>query len=189
MTTAITTKINGVEVSRLTDTVQAVSSNPSLAAFQFRLQNRWIDCGQNQSEVQPFFGCGQEIAHREPMTLVADEPGILLGQDKGANPAEYLLHALAACVTTSMIYHAAARGIVIDAVESSIEGDADVRGFLDLDPNVRKGFQKIRMNIRIKSNVPDDQLRELGLLGPMYSPVFDTITNGVSVAVQSERMA
>ncbi len=116
--------------------------------------------------------------------LEADEPLILLGKDTAANPAEHLLHALAACMTTSMVYHAAARGIQIDAVESSFEGDIDLHGFLDLDQKVRKGYQGIRVNFKIKADVPDTELQAIAQLGPKFSPIFDSVTNGVPVVGQ-----
>jgi len=138
--------------------------------------------------VLPFSHAGKVVPHKTGMTLVADEPDALLGTDKGANPVEHLLHALASCVTTSTVYHAAARGIEVQRVESTVEGDLDLRGFLDLDPSVRNGFQNIRIKLRIKANATDDQMRELAQLGPRFSPVFDTVTRGVRVAVSAERM-
>ena len=179
---------NGVDVGRLTETVAAVKAAPALGSFQFRVQNRWIDGGYNRSEVQPFSAGGKEIQHKTGFRLAADEPDILLGADQGANPVEHLLHALASCVTTSMVYHAAARGIAIEQVDSTLEGDLDLRGFLDLSPNVRKGYQNIRMKLRIKADVSDEQLQELSSLGPTFSPVYDSITRGVRVAVSAERM-
>ena len=179
---------NGVDVGRLTETVAAVKAAPELGSFQFRVQNRWIDGGYNRSEVQPFSAGGKEIQHKTGFRLAADEPDILLGADQGANPVEHLLHALASCVTTSMVYHAAARGIAIEQVESTLEGDLDLRGFLDLSPNVRRGYQNIRMKLRIKADVSDEQLQELSSLGPTFSPVYDSITRGVRVAVSAERM-
>lgn len=180
---------NGVDLTRLTDTVAAVKATPELGSFQFRIQNRWIHCGENRSEVQSFSAGGKEIEHAGGFTLVADEPDILLGGDRGANPVEHLLHALASCVTTSMVYHAAARGIAVEQVESTLEGDLDLRGFLDLSPDVRRGYQNIRMKLRIKADVSDEQLQELSSLGPTFSPVYDSITRGVRVAVSAERMA
>jgi|SRR5207249_672185 len=179
---------NGVDVGRLTETVAAVKAAPALGSFQFRVQNRWIDGGYNRSELQPFSAGGKEIQHKTGFRLAADEPDILLGADQGANPVEHLLHALASCVTTSMVYHAAARGITIEQVDSTLEGDLDLRGFLDLSPNVRKGYQNIRMKLRIKADVSDEQLQELSSLGPTFSPVYDSITRGVRVAVSAERM-
>jgi uncharacterized OsmC-like protein len=184
----ITNKTNGVDTSRLNETVGAVKTTPELGRFKFRIENRWIDGGENRSEVKSFDGCGQTLAHEKDFTLVADEPDILLGRDKGANPVEHLLHALASCVTTSMVYHAAARGIAIEQVETSLDGDLDLQGFLGLDPSVRNGYQQIRLKQRIKANVTDEQLRELSSLGPTFSPVFDSITKGVPISVSTERM-
>jgi uncharacterized OsmC-like protein len=184
----LTNKTNGVDTARMKETVTAVKATPQLGRFKFRIENRWIDCGENRSEVKPFDGCGQTLSHEKDFTLVADEPDILLGGDKGANPVEHLLHALASCVTTSMVYHAAARGIAIEQVETSLEGDLDLQGFLGLDPSIRNGYQQIRLKQRIKANVTDEQLRELSSLGPTFSPVFDSITKGVPISVSTERM-
>jgi len=188
MQTKLATTTNGVDLARLTETIEAVKAVPELASFKFRIQNHWIDCGQNRSEVQQFSQGGNEMKHREDLILEADEPGVLLGSDTAANPVEHLLHALASCVTTSMVYHAAARGIAVEEVESSLEGDLDLRGFLGLAPSVRKGYQQIRLKLRIRANISDAQLRELESLGPKFSPVFDSITNGVPIAVSSERI-
>lgn len=107
---------------------------------------------------------------------------------KPRTPVEYLLHALASCLTTSMVYHAAARGIQIEEVESSLEGDIDLHGFLDLDPNVRKGYEGIRVNFKIKADVPEERLEEIVQLGTGHSPVFDSLTNGVPVSVKAEKL-
>jgi uncharacterized OsmC-like protein len=179
---------NGVDLSRLNETIAAVKGAPELGSFQFRIRNRWIGCGQNRSEVLSFSAGGKEVQHNSRFLLEADEPEVLLGADKGANPVEHLLHALASCVTTSMVYHAAARGIAVEQVESTLEGDLDLRGFLDLSPNIRKGYQNIRLKLRIKANATDEQFQELTALGPTFSPVYDSITKGVAVTVSSERM-
>jgi uncharacterized OsmC-like protein len=114
----------------------------------------------------------------------ADEPAILAGNDEGANPVEHLLHALASCLTTSMVAHAAVRGIKIDELESEFEGDIDLRGFLGLDDTVPKGFTAIRAKFRVKADPADiETLRELA----NYSPVFNTLTNGTDVDVRVEQ--
>ena len=120
--------------------------------------------------------------------LEADEPTVLLGKDAAASPVEHLLHALASCLTTSMVYHAAARGIYLEEVESSLEGDIDLHGFLDLNPKVRKRFEGIRINFKIKAEVPETQLAEIVQWGTGHSPVFDSLTNGVPVTVKGERL-
>jgi uncharacterized OsmC-like protein len=188
MQSKLISAVNGVDLTRLTDTIEAVKADPELASFKFRIQNRWIDCGQNRSEVQQFTAGGNETEHKTGLFLEADEPEVLLGSDKAANPVEHLLHALASCVTTSMVYHAAARGIHVEEVESSLEGDLDLRGFLGLAPSVRKGYQQIRLKLRIKADVTDQELSDLAALGPKFSPVFDSITKGVPISVSSERI-
>jgi uncharacterized OsmC-like protein len=180
--------LNGVPVSGLFSTIEAVKTTPSIAKFKFRIRNQWEDGSRNHSTVTTLCGANQELAHPAPFRLEADEPAILLGQDLAANPVEHLLHALASCLTTSMVYHASARGVQINAIESTFEGDLDLRGFLDLDPNVRKGYQGIRVNFKISADVSDDRLQEIVQLGTGHSPVFDSLTNGVPVSVTAERL-
>jgi uncharacterized OsmC-like protein len=183
----LSTTVNGVLVDDLFSTVSAVKATSSIAKFTFRIRNQWESGSRNRSTVATFTGANQELSHPKPFVLEADEPAILLGTDRAANPVEYLLHALASCLTTSMVYHASARGIHIEQVESSFEGDLDLRGFLDLDPSVRNGYQGIRVLFKIRANVPDDQLQEIVQLGIGHSPVFDSLTNGVPVSVSAER--
>ena len=180
--------VNGVAVADLFNTIDAIKATPAIAKFKFRIRNQWVDAGQNCSTADTFYGAGQEQSRPKPFVLEADEPPVLLGKDSGANPVEHLLHALASCLTTSMVYHAAARGIHIEEVESSLEGDIDLHGFLALDKNVRNGYQGIRVNFKIKADVPDEKLQEVGQLGPGYSPVFESLTNGVPVSVTAERL-
>jgi len=175
-------------VDELYSTVDAIKATPAIAKFNFRIRNQWNGSANNRSTVNDFTGAGQELRRNKSFVLDADEPAVLLGKDMAANPVEYLLHALAACLTTSMVYHAAARGIQLQEVESSLEGDIDLQGFLDLDPSVRKGFQGIRVTFRIKADAPDAQLQEIARLGTDHSPVFDSLTRGVPVLVRAERM-
>jgi len=184
----LSNKVNGVAVEDLSKTVEAVKATPAIAQFKFNIRNQWVDGSRNISIADGFYGAGQQHSHAQPFQLQADEPAILLGTNTAANPVEHLLHALASCLTTSMVYHAAARGIQIEEVESTLEGDLDLRGFLDLDKNVRTGYQGIRVRFKIKADVPDAKLQELGQLGSAFSPVFDSLTKGVPVSVTAERM-
>lgn len=179
--------VNGVNVTELSKTVEAISDAPTLARFKFHLKNKWLDGGQNSSTVDNFYGAGSDIQREQTFTLNADEHPVLLGKDTAPNPVEYLLGALTACVTSSIVYHAAARGITIEELESYVEGDIDLRGFLGLDKNVRRGFQNIRMNFKIKADASDAELQEIVKLGPTFSPVYDSVTNGVPVSVMAER--
>lgn len=176
-------KVNGVDTSRMFATIDAIKTQPDLAKFTFRARNRWITGGHNRTTIKDFHGAGREDATRmSPFLLDADEPPALLGEDRAANPVEFVLHALASCLTTSMVYHAAAQGISIESVESSFEGDLDLHGFLGLSDQVRKGYQQIRVKFTVKTDAPADQLRTLC----RYSPVFDIVSNPVPVTIQLE---
>ena len=179
--------INGMPVDDLFATIDAIKGTPAIAKFKFRVRNQWLDASRTCSTIDSFYGAGQERSRPKPFVLETDEPPVLLGQDTGANPGEYLLHALAACLTTAIVSHAAVRGIEIEEVESFVEGDVDLHGFLGLDEKIRQGYQGIRVNFKIKANVPDEQLQEIVDLGRRHSPVFDSLTKGVSVSVTAER--
>jgi len=177
--------INGVNVDQLYSTINAIKENPGLAKFQFRATNQWINGGNNRTSVKEFYGAGQEdMTRKQTFVFDNDEPEVLLGQDKGANPVEFVLHALAGCLTTSLVYHAAAQGIKIEAVESRFEGDIDLRGFLGMSEDVRNGYENIRVTFKIKADAPEEKLKELCELAQKRSPVFDVVTNGVPVKVQ-----
>ncbi|HET8580001.1 MAG TPA: OsmC family protein [Nitrospiraceae bacterium] len=177
--------VNGVDVERLGATIQAIQQTPTLAASQFRAKNRWIMGGHNRSTIQGFYGAGQEDTTRtNPFVLDADEPPVLLGKDQGANPAEYVLHALAACLTTSLVYHAAARGIRLESVESHLEGDLDLQGFLGISDKVRQGYKQIRAQFTVKSDASPEQLQEL----TKYSPVYDIVSNPVPVSISVRKI-
>jgi len=184
----VTSHINGVNVEDLILTIEAVKSQPEIGKFRFNVSNRWLGGGHNRSTVNGFRGAMQDLEHSTNFVMDAGEPPVMLGKDEGANPVEFLLHALAACVTTSMVYHAAGEGIEIEAVESTIEGDLDLRGFLGIDPKVRNGYERIRMSMKIKSKADDRAWSKLIKLGPSFSPVFDSITKGVPVDLIAERM-
>ena len=179
----VSTMVNGIDMDILMDTVQAISNESELGKCHFRASNKWKGGSKNSTTIGNFFGAGQENEHKQNYVYHADEPTILAGYDDAANPVEYLLHALAACVTTSMVAHAAVKGINIEELESTLEGDIDINGFLGLDPEVPKGYTDIRVKFKVKSDGETDQLREL----LEFSPVYRTITEGANVDVQIER--
>jgi uncharacterized OsmC-like protein len=179
--------INGIDVERLSGTIDHISEDPALARFQFRAQNKWIDGGHNRSTIKEFYGAGREDTSRtEPFVLDADEPPVLLGENRGPNAGEYLLHALAACLTGTLVYHAAARGIALEGLECTVEGDADLQGFLGLDESVRPGFGNVRVAFKATGDFDDEQLAELASL-TRYSPVRDIVSNPVPVAIEVAR--
>jgi uncharacterized OsmC-like protein len=179
--------VNGVNVDELFGTINAIKKAPVIAKFKFRAQNQWVDGGHNRTTIKNFFGARQEHERKEPYVLDADEPPILLGRDMGPNPVEYALTALAACVTSAIVYHAAAKGVTIRSMESRLEGDIDLQGFLGIKDDVPRGYKEIRMYVKIDADAPPEKLEEIVRLGPTYSPVYDTITRPVPVSVQLEK--
>ena len=151
--------INGVDTDALRKTIEAVKENKDIAKFKFKATNKWIHGGHNRTTIDEFYGAEQSHSRSSPFDLDADEPPVLLGEDQGANPVEYVLTALSACLTTSLVYHAAARGIRIDEVESHLEGDLDLRGFLGLSGETRKGYEIIRVRVNITSATHPSEYR------------------------------
>src|SRR4051795_13558644 len=175
---------NGVDTTQMFATLDLIKTQPELARFQFRATNRWIDGAHNRSTIKGFYAAGGEDTSRSAeFHADAGEPAILLGTDTGPNPAESLLHALAACLTTSLVYVAAARGVRLTEVESTLVGDMDVRGALGLSDDYRNGFEQIRVSFRVKGDAPNEKLREVVARAQQRSAVFDMVTNGVPVTV------
>jgi uncharacterized OsmC-like protein len=179
--------MNGVNLDQLFGTINAIRETPGLAKFKFRASNQWINGGHNRTTIKDFYGAGQEDTSRaEPFLMDNDEPAVLLGTNKGANPVEALFHALAGCLTTSLVYHAAAQGIRLEEVESQLEGDLDARGFLGLSDEVRNGYENIRVTFKIKADAPQEKLAELCQLAQQRSPVLDMLSNSVPVSIRLE---
>jgi uncharacterized OsmC-like protein len=174
--------VNGVDTERLSATIEAIKADASLANFQFRVSNRWISGGENHSHIDNFYGVGQEMRHKQPFSLVGDEPEVLLSEDRGPNAGEYVLHALASCLTGALVYHAAARGIAVKGIATRLEGDIDLQGFLGLSKEVRRGFQNIRVMFDIDADCDDSGKQELIEMAQAYSPVFDMLSNGLPVS-------
>src|SRR5256714_14979176 len=185
MTAVTPTTRNGVDTEQLFAPLDLIKAQPELAKFQFRVNNRWIDGSHNRSTIKGFYAAGGEDTTRsEAFVIDAGEPAILVGSDTGANPAEHLLHALAACLTTSIVYIAAARKVQLTSVESTLTGDMDVRGALGVDDEPRNGFERIDVAFRVTGNAPEEKLREVVERARERSAVYDMVTHGVPVAVE-----
>ena len=190
MTTEMTsheapTVTNGVNVSALYETIEAVKQQPAIADFQFRASNKWMGGDHNRSTISGFHGaCDYQTHANGPFEVDNAEPPVLLGEGAAANPVEYVLHALAGCLTTTMVYHAAARGIEVEDVTSELEGDLDLQGFLGLDENVRKGFHTVRVKMRVKSDADVETLKSLA----RFSPVYDIVSNSLPVNISVEKI-
>ena len=179
--------INGVNVSQLFNTIEIIKANPEVAKFKFRATNTWQDGTYNRATVKDFYGALQEDDTRAPMEFAIDEPPVLLGDNKGANPVEYLLVGLSGCLTTSMVAHAAARGIKLKSVQSRLEGDLDLQGFLGLSETIPVGYQEIRVSFKIEADLTDREKEELLEMAQKYSPVFNTVTKPIKVHVSMDK--
>ncbi|MDA0171924.1 OsmC family protein [Solirubrobacter taibaiensis] len=175
---------NGVDSAQMYGTLDAIKATPELGVFQFRARNVWVDGAHNRSTIRDFYGAGQEDESRTAAFSVdAGEPAILLGHDTGPNPAEFALHALAACLTTTLVYVATARKVRLSEVESVLEGDMDVRGALGLSDDVRNGFSRVRVTFKVRADAPQEKIAELVQRATARSAVFDMLSNGVPVEV------
>ncbi len=173
---------NGVDTATLFATLDAVKANPEIAKFQFRATNQWLSGTHSRSTIDDFHGAMLELNHREPRSYDADHPAVLVGADNGPTPVEYLLHALAACLTAGIANIAAARGVNLTSVTSTVAGDIDLMGILGLDREVRNGFEQIHVTFTLEGDDPD-ALRQVVEQSKARSAVLDVVTNGVPVHV------
>jgi len=177
---------NGVDTATLFATLDAVKANNEIAKFQFRASNTWISGTHNRSTIHGFYGAMQEMEHTSMHVFDADHPAVLVGTDTAPTPVEYLLHALAACLTAGIANVAAARGVNLTSVRSTVEGDIDLLGILGLGRGeVRNGYQGIRVSFKLEGDDPE-QLRKVVEQSTARSAVYDVITNGVPVAIDVE---
>ena len=175
--------LNGVDTPTLFGTLDVVKAQPELAKFQFRASNRWKSGTLSETTIGTFSGAGGEHAHKTTFTLNADHPGVLVGEDRAPLPIEYLLHALATCITGGIANIAAARGVTLTEVQSTIEGDIDLLGIFGMSKDVRNGYQGIRASFAIKGDAPPEKLQEIVEQSRARSAVFDVLTNGVPVSM------
>jgi uncharacterized OsmC-like protein len=167
------------------DTIGAIKADPSLARFQFRARNTWVNGGENRSVIRDFYGAGREDDSRAmAFEFTNGEPPVLLGENEGANPVEFLLHALAGCVTTTLVLHATARGIRIRELSTQLEGDLDLQGLLGLDDSVSPGYEQIRIKMNVEADCSDEELDDLLAYTQQHSPVCNTVCRPVPVMIE-----
>ena len=175
---------NGVDTATLFATLDAVKAAPEAAEFQFRAGNEWVTGTHSRGTIHGFYGVGEERTHERSFQFDADHPAVLVGQDNGPTPVEYVLHALAACLTGGLANIAAARGVRLTGVRSTVSGDIDLNGILGLNPDVRNGYQNITVRFTVKGDAPAEKLRELVEQSRARSAVYDILTNQVPVTIE-----
>jgi uncharacterized OsmC-like protein len=183
MTTTDTSTRNGVDTAALFATLDAVKAAPEAARFQFRASNQWLSGTHSCSIIEGFYGVGAERTHEHSFRLDADHPAVLVGRDNGPTPVEYVLHALTTCLTAGLANIAAARGVRLTEVRSTVTGDIDLNGILGLDPEIRNGFQNITVRFTVKGDAPAETLRQIVQQSRARSAVYDIVTGQVPVSI------
>jgi uncharacterized OsmC-like protein len=187
MTTTTTPPRNGIDTAQVYGTLDALKAQPELARFEFRVSNRWVDGPHSRSEIKGFWGAGGEDTSRdEPFVVEASEPPVLFGHNEAPNPAEYLLHALAGCMTLTIVNVAAARKIELHEVTCTLTGVLDARGATGLDDSYRNGFERIRVSYKVRGDAPPEKLREIVERASSRSVVYDMVSNGVPIDLDAD---
>ena len=175
--------LNGVGTPTLFATINTVAEHRAAAAFRFRATNRWQQGTHSQTTIEGFSGAGGDHTHKGDCKYDADHPEVLVGQDAGPTPVEFVLHGLASCLTAGIANIAAARGVTLTEIESTLEGNIDLRGILGLSDEVRNGYENIKVNINIKGDAPAEKLEQIVQQSRARSAVFDVITNATPVDI------
>ena len=175
--------LNGIDTVSQEKTLKAVSDKNALGETRFCAINRWRGGTQTRSGISTFDAAGTSHSHMENFEVDTDLPQGFLGTDQAPAPTEYALQSLAACMTTTMVYNCAARGIEVRSVESKIEGEMNAAGFFQLNKKVRNGFSQVRVRFNIDADASDEELQQL----LESSPLFDVFSNGVPVEVELSR--
>jgi uncharacterized OsmC-like protein len=178
--------MNGVNTAGVFATINAVRAQPELGKFTFRASNRWLEGTHSRSLAEGFSGAGSEHLHKAEYRFDADHPAVLVGQDEGPAPIEFLLYGLASCLTAGIANVAAARGVKLFSVESKIEGDIDLRAIFGITDEVRNGFETIRVSFKIAGDAPAEKLRAIVEQSRSRSAVFDVLTRGTAVEIAVE---
>ena len=175
---------NGVNVDALLGARDALSKAPEAAKFNWRATCKWQNGTHSQTSVKGFFGLGQEQSHKRETVFDADHPEVFAAEDNGITPIEYLLVGLAACLTAGVASVAQNRGIQLRSVESTVEGQHDIRGILGADSDVRNGFSDIKVTYKIDADASDADIKALVAQSQKRSAVYDIITNPTDVRVE-----
>ena len=175
---------NGVNVQALLDAREALKGAPGATAFTWRASCKWQNGTHSRTDVQSFFGLGQEQQHKTLTSFDADHPEIFASEDKGITPIEYVLVGLASCLTAGVAAVAQNRGVQLRSVESQLEGKMDIRGILGMDADVRNGYDDIKVTFKIDADAPKKEIEAIVAQSQKRSAVYDIISNPVNVSVE-----
>jgi uncharacterized OsmC-like protein len=178
------TKVNnGVNVDALLAAREALKGAPEAAKFTWRASCKWQNGTHSKTDVNGFFGLGQEQKHKTTTTFDADHPEIFASEDNGVTPVEFVLVGLASCLTAGVAAVAQNRGIQLRSVEAKLEGSMDIQGILGIDSDVRNGYDDIKVTFVIDADASKKDIEALVAQSQKRSAVYDIITNPTNVSV------
>jgi uncharacterized OsmC-like protein len=178
---------NGVNVAALLGAREALSQAPEAARFKWRATSTWLKGTHSRGTVEGFFGLGGEQHHRQPHQFDTDHPEIFASEDNGATPVELVLVALAGCLTAGVAAVAQKRNIQLNSVQATLEAPMDIQGILGIDPEVRNGFDRIKVHYQIDADATAEEIAALVAQSQKRSAVFDVITNPTEVCVTTSK--
>ena len=171
--------VNGINVDDLFALIDGVKANPASGKTEWRVATTWQGQAHSRTEVKGFGIGGNQV--RRNFAIDIDEPLELGGSNKFANPQEYLMAALNACMTVGYVAQCAVRGITLESLAIETEGEIDLRGFLGLDPAVPRGYDHLRYKVRIKGDATKEQFAEIHEAVMATSPNFYNISQAITL--------
>jgi uncharacterized OsmC-like protein len=176
--------VNGVDVQKLESTIESINKDPDLASYSFHAVNEWVDGAQSKTIVHRFDGGNEQVERSSPFVIHSDEPDVLMGTDSAPNAIVSLLHSLASCLSVTIVYNASVRGITLDKLNISLEGDVDLHGFFGLSKEVRPGMQDVRVKVDVRSDASRAEIEDLVRYAQKVSPIIDSLRNRIPVEIE-----
>jgi uncharacterized OsmC-like protein len=171
--------INDIDVEALKGVVEQVTADASVGVTSWGVSTTWQGGTRSDSQVSQFSVGGQAV--ERDFTIRVDEPLELLGTNKFANPQEYLLAAMNACMVVGYAAACSVEGIEIESLRIEASGDIDLRGFLGIDPNVKNGYDEIKYTVYIKGSGTVEQFQAVHEAVIATSPNRFNMANAISL--------
>jgi uncharacterized OsmC-like protein len=151
--------INGINTDALRGAIFAVANDSAKGMTHWQVASHWRGAARSDTLVKNCVLGGQTI-HKD-FTICIDEPREFCGTNQFANPQEYLLAALNACMIVTYVTYCSLEGITLDELRIETEGDIDLRGLFGLDPTVQPGYDELRYTVHIRGNGTPEQFEKI----------------------------
>ena len=171
--------VNGIDIAALKGAIAQVEANPDAGQTRWTVKSRWQG-GTRTDHFVDGFGMGGQKVDRQ-FQIQIDEPCELCGSNQYANPQEYLLAATNACMMVGYATVAAVMGVTLSKLELEITGDIDLRGFLDIDPSVARGYERLHYTVRLAGDGTQKQFEKMHEVVQRTSPNYYNIANPIEL--------